>query len=111
MLMMLIMIPSPCLDDNPVQSPMANVSTIEVSVTQTQSSPDLNLRSAVTILLQLSSPRGKKRAAMKDIQKSTAKVRRVCYPIKNKLLTFLRSSYILPPTTQPTMLSGRMEGS
>ena len=82
-------------DDNPVQSPMANTpSTDAVSVTQTQSSPDLNLRSAVDTLLQLNSPKGKKRVAMKDIQQTTAKVCHVTHPIKNKLLTFLRSSYI-----------------
>jgi len=77
---------------------MANASTVAVSVTQTQSSLALTMRSAVDTLLLLSSPQVKNRAAMKDLQKTTAKVRRVCYPIKNKLLPFLRSPYILPPT-------------
>ena len=87
-------------DDNPVQSPMANASTVAVSgVTQTQLSPDLTFNSAVDTLMLLSSPQGKKCAAMKDLQKTTAKVRRVCYPIQNKLLPFLRLPYILPPAT------------
>ena len=83
-------------DDNPVQPPMANVSTIAVSVTQTQSSPNLNLRSTVDTLMLLSNPNEKKQVAMKDIKQTTSKVCRVCYPIKNKILSFLRSSYILP---------------
>jgi len=86
-------------DDNPVQSPMANPSTVAVSVTQTQSSPDLTLRSALDTLMQIHSSKGKKRGAMKDIKQSTAKVRRVLYPIKNRLLTFLRSPYIAPSST------------
>jgi hypothetical protein len=89
-------------DDNLVQSPMANASTVPVFVTQTQSSPDLNIRSAADSLLLLSSPKVKKRAAMKDLLKATAKMRRVCYPIKNKLLPFLRTPYIVPPTTTVT---------
>ena len=48
-------------DDNPVQSPMANASTIApVSVTQTQSSPDLTFRSAVDTLMQLNASNNKK---------------------------------------------------
>ena len=86
-------------DDNLVQSPMANASTVPVFVTQTQSSPDLNIRSAADSLLLLSSPKVKKRAAMKDLLKTTAKVRRVTYPIKHNLLPFLRAPYILPLTT------------
>ena len=89
-------------DDNLVQSPMANVSTVAVHVTQTQSSPELTIRSAADSLLLLSSPKVKKRAAMKDLLKATAKMRRVCYPIKNKLLPFLRTPYIVPPTTTVT---------
>jgi hypothetical protein len=78
---------------------MANASTVAVHVTQTQSSPDLTIRSAADSLMLLSSPKVKKRAAMKDLLKTTAKVRCLCYPIKNKLLPFLRAPYILPPTT------------
>jgi hypothetical protein len=91
-------------DDNPVQSPMANASTVAVTVTQTQSSPDLNMRSAVDTLLLLNTSndkKGKKQVAMKDIKQTTSKVRRVTYPIENKLLTFLRLPYILPTSTNP----------
>ena len=91
-------------DDNPVQSPMANASTVAVTVTQTQSSPDLNMRSAVDTLLLLNTSndkKGKKQVAMKDIKQTTSKVRRVTHPIENKLLTFLRLPYILPTSTNP----------
>ena len=85
---------------------MANASTIApVSVTQTQSSPDLNLHSDVTTLWQLSSPRGKKCATMKDIQKTAAKVCRVGYLHGTTLIMSMEVIATLAPTLAGTKMS------